>query len=389
MTLFQYRERANSQGADDDLPQALQPPSSSDSAASSLMDDASDDDRDALTEGSASLASPLSSPIPALDPLSPTPPSFSLLDPDCRLCDFELEQLIGRGSFSEVFRVRRRRPSSLGLLDLIRGRRDDEDDGSDRFALIKGLKPVIGVTERQRVMRHGRHLSLLASHPVLTAPPSPSSLDSPVRPLSSPAWHPNILRHYALWLEDSSVYRLTDLYPLGDLVSFFQQPRSEAVVWALLLHIAQALLHLSSLGLLHFDVKPSNCLVQPLPHSPSSLCPFRFVLADLGTMIHLTDWPAAVDSEGDGQFLAPEVLTASHLTSAVDVYALGCTAYACCTGRAVERGGGGRKLTWEDARCAPSLELRDCIRRMTEVRVEDRIGLQEVITRARQRVEDK
>ena len=115
-------------------------------------------------------------------------------------------------------------------------------------------------------------------------------------------------------------------------------------------------------------------------------------------MIALTDWPSGVDGEGDGQFLAPEVLGSSMLSSAVDVYALGCTAYACCTGRGLVRGGGGAKLKWDWAGEGVegtvvervdrvSKELRDCITRMTEVRVEDRIGLEEVISRARNRLE--
>ena len=470
ITLFQYRPRSTS-AEDDELMLLQQLPHMGDmrhavsgsSAGGDSVGGEEDSEGDEERVGGvgeewgggtevSSVVSPASSPLPL------RVEGGSLWAPDVRVSDFVLEEVIGRGSFSEVWRVRRRRRwrrrresrggwqgdrHLQGLLDFIKGKeveeveeqegrmRDgeegEEEEDEERFALIKSLQPVLGMKERQRVMRHGQLLSQLKLDPSAPLPPLPLShllLHSPLRPFSpssssppsSPtlSWHPHLLRHYALWIEDSSVFRLTQLHPLGDLVSYFQQqPRPDVVVWTLLLHVGSALLHLSSLGLLHFDVKPSNILVShPLSHPSTHLPPSfslpsaslsslpRFILADLGTMIALTDWPSAVDGEGDGQFLAPEVLGSAMLSSAVDVYALGCTAYACCTGRAVVRGAGGGRLKWEwvgegvDGGSGlvggverVGRELRDVIARMTEVRVEERISLEEVVSRARARLE--
>ena len=352
----------------------------------------SDDDR----ADAASLTSHQSSPLAAsfapfsLSSLSalllssspPSPPaaaSSSCPFPEPTRCsDFVFEEKIGQGSFSEVWRVRRR--ARAGGAEGGAGEDATADDlapGSGeegrRYAISRSLKPVRSSQQHERFLRHGAQLSLLFS--------------------SSP---PHVLRHHCVWLEQSCVFKLTDFHPLGDLVSFFQRPREESCLWRLLLHVGQALSSIANMRLLHFDVKPSNILVsaatQPASGShPSADCAFDFWLADLGTMIALSDWGSGRDDadEGDGQYLAPEVLTAASLTSGVDVYALGCTVYACITGRVLQRGGGGDGLSFDDelhqtcgVQGAVSAELRGVLMAMTEAQLDRRMGLDELISRA-------
>ena len=305
---------------------------------------------------------------------------------DSRLDQFELEEEVGSGSFSRVWRAKKRTADSP--LNAIR------DDGDTKhYAVISSKQPVVSKRDKERFLRHSQHLLLLASPP--TPPPStllPPSPSSSSLLLSHPSadWHPCILRHYALWHENGYVHALTDYYAMGDVRTFFSsEKRPESYVWQLLYDMATALQHLAALQLLHFDVKPSNILVTPAHHPPTptptltQACPYHFVLADLGSLVTYSELTTASDlHEGDGHFLAPEVLSSpkSSLTSAVDVFALGRSGLACLTGELQGEAVGAGVLSG----LGVSRQLCECLCGMVEQRVEKRLTLAEVVARAQQ-----
>lgn len=84
---------------------------------------------------------------------------------------------------------------------------------------------------------------------------------------------------------------------------------------------ASGLAHLHTHGVAHMDLKPENLFL----HASGAL-----KLGDLGIAVAL-DSPAGWQ-EGDGRYLAPEILARSGPSAAADVFSLGISLLQCATG---------------------------------------------------------
>ncbi|MFI6908959.1 serine/threonine-protein kinase [Nonomuraea sp. NPDC050394] len=105
-----------------------------------------------------------------------------------------------------------------------------------------------------------------------------------------------------------------------------REPLTPAHTMRLVAEVADALSAAHAQGIVHRDVKPGNLLLRP---------DGRVALTDFGiahsvSAGQLTATGAMLCSAG---YCAPEMATASDVTPAVDVYALGVVAYECLTGR--------------------------------------------------------
>lgn len=134
--------------------------------------------------------------------------------------------------------------------------------------------------------------------------------------------HPNLVRLGELFEHDGSLCFSMELIDGVDLAAWVAAGDRAARVRTAISQLAAALGALHRAGVVHRDVKPSNAMVT---------ADDRVVLLDLGLATAID--VAAQEVAGTIEYLAPEALEAAAPTPALDVYALGVTAYELLTGR--------------------------------------------------------
>ncbi|SEN46877.1 serine/threonine-protein kinase [Nonomuraea pusilla] len=102
-------------------------------------------------------------------------------------------------------------------------------------------------------------------------------------------------------------------------------PLGPEAAMLLVAQVADALAAAHAQGIVHRDVKPANLMVRP----DGGVALTDFGIAHSVSAGHLTATGTMLCSAG---YCAPEMATASEVTPAVDVYALGVVAYECLTG---------------------------------------------------------
>ena len=146
--------------------------------------------------------------------------------------------------------------------------------------------------------------------------------------------HPNIIPIYDAGASDDLLY-IAMRFVKGDLKTMIQREgrlRPERLM-PVFTQIASALDAAHHLGLVHRDVKPANVLIA-FSSGPDGRD--HVYLADFGLTKHATSRSGIT---GTGQFvgtvdyMAPEQIEGKPVDGRVDVYALGCIAYECLTGR--------------------------------------------------------
>jgi serine/threonine protein kinase len=203
---------------------------------------------------------------------------------------YQVQGIIGRGGMSVVYQAEHPRLARIVALKVLAVELSEDD----RF--------------RERFVRESR----LAA-----------SLD-----------HPNIIPIYDAGASDDLLY-IAMRYVKGDLKSMIQREgrlRPERLM-PVFTQVASALDAAHHLGLVHRDVKPANVLIA-FSSGPDGRD--HVYLADFGLTKHASSRSGIT---GTGQFvgtvdyMAPEQIEGKQVDGRVDVYALGCIAYECLTGR--------------------------------------------------------
>ncbi len=214
--------------------------------------------------------------------------------------DFSEVTLIGKGSFSEVFRAK------------------NKVDG--QYYAIKRLKrQCTGDEDKRRCEREATILAMLAQcadeDPMLAC---------------------HIIRYFGSWFEEGRLFlqvehcqsNLSD-YIISVRGGLPRSPMPTGVVVNVLRDISLGLKYLHGMNLVHLDVKPANIFL-----SSANL----FKLGDLG-LVSPAGEPTDVCS-GDARYLPREILMNhfNHLKKA-DVFSLGATALECMLGERLEAEG--------------------------------------------------
>lgn len=144
--------------------------------------------------------------------------------------------------------------------------------------------------------------------------------------------HRHLVRVRAAGESDGALFLAMDYV---DGMSLEQRIRAGAMpleaAASVLVDIASGLDALHQCGIVHRDIKTANVLLDR--ESRASLTDFGLARRDDYTVITATG-----QLLGSLEYLAPEFIRGSPASPATDIYALGCVAYACITGRTPFRG---------------------------------------------------
>ena len=160
------------------------------------------------------------------------------------------------------------------------------------------------------------------------------------------ARHPNIVTVKYACQDHDSVFLAMPFYPGGSIGALLDQQRMtnrEIVKYGL--DFLNGLHHVHTKQMVHFDVKPSNVLIDRSG---------KAALTDFGLSRHLQSDGLATADNMYLLHLPPEALQAMELSPAADVYQAGLTLYRMCVGLSALE---------EQARGKESSEMADLIRR--------------------------
>lgn len=133
--------------------------------------------------------------------------------------------------------------------------------------------------------------------------------------------HPNILRLYGFFYDDTRIYLILEYAPGGELYKklkaaggTFDEPRAARYIHAL----ASAIRHCHAKGVIHRDIKPENLLLDE--HD-------NLKIADFGWSVHAVRNNRRGTVCGTLDFLAPEMCEGERYDASIDVWSIGVLLY--------------------------------------------------------------
>ncbi|HET9253951.1 MAG TPA: protein kinase, partial [Pseudonocardiaceae bacterium] len=141
--------------------------------------------------------------------------------------------------------------------------------------------------------------------------------------------HPHIIPVYDAGEADGVLYlamRFVDGPDLATVIRTSPGGLDPTRVCVIVSQVASALDAAHARGLVHCDVKPANILIDREPGGPE-----HAYLSDFG-LTRRSEGTQSGAVTGTTSYMAPERFSGAPATPSVDVYALGCVAYACLAG---------------------------------------------------------
>ncbi|CAK7211811.1 mitosis inhibitor protein kinase swe1 [Sporothrix bragantina] len=220
-------------------------------------------------------------------------------------------ECVGKGEFSQVFRVNTRDSSLYGRGHLDYFSATPSKRASARaesttlqsvsasasaaprvFAVKKVRLPYFGQKEREAKLRE-------------------------VAVLEAVRDRENVLQIYDHWEQNGHLYIQTEYCDEGGMDSFLKKAGEHGRlddfrIWKILLEVSQGLRFVHDAGFIHLDLKPANIFVTYEGH---------LKIGDFGMA---SSWPApkGIEGEGDREYMGPEILQGRYDKPA-DVFALG------------------------------------------------------------------
>ncbi|TGJ88624.1 hypothetical protein E0Z10_g135 [Xylaria hypoxylon] len=212
---------------------------------------------------------------------------------------FDKVEFLGRGEFSEVYKVVDT-IKSVAIVDNgffgtpTHPSHTPASPPTKVFAVKKLILPIQGDKDRKLRMKE-------------------------VDVLRSLAGYDHILQLIGNWEENNNLYIQTEFCEEGNLNEFLVEVGAKGRlddfrIWKVMLEIAQGLKHIHSAGFVHRDLKPSNVLVG---------FDGTLKIGDFGLATSLREASnTSLDLDGDREYLAPEALR-SEIDTPSDIFSLG------------------------------------------------------------------
>ena len=139
--------------------------------------------------------------------------------------------------------------------------------------------------------------------------------------------HLRLSKTYEIYEGDNHVYCVCKYYNGRDLLSYLIEEGlpSEKVTINITKQILQALSYLSTLKIMHRDVKPENILFVDEQEN-------QIVIVDYGFATYEKDYKKLFSRCGTPGFVAPEVLNDEEYDCSIDVYSCGIILYLMLSG---------------------------------------------------------
>ncbi len=210
--------------------------------------------------------------------------------PGSRIASYVIEQQVGIGGMSVVYRAR--------------------DDALGRLVALKVLAPALAADEefRIRFMRESRAVAAVDE--------------------------PHIVPVYGAGEVDGALYIASRFVADGDLSRLQRAaggPLPPAQVADLITQVASALDAAHAIGIVHRDVKPGNVLVENIPGRPQ-----HAYLSDFGlsksTSAGVTGLTVDGHFMGTPDYCAPEQIAGGTVDGRTDQYSLACVAFSLLAG---------------------------------------------------------
>jgi len=221
--------------------------------------------------------------------------------------ELEFLRVIGRSPTSEVWLARSR------------------DDGA-LSAVKRSLAEFTGRADRSRLLREVQAAAALPEHP-------------------------HVVRYLRGWQQERHFFAQMELCEGGSLAAVLQALPAgvrlpEGDLWRLAAELGDALQHCHRHGVLHLDVKPANVFLDGQAAAK---------LGDFGlAVLPGQRW---VGEEGDGAYVAPELLCSGQPTPACDLYSFGATLAEAASGAPPPRADAAASLRVPELLSAPFVQL--------------------------------
>ena len=204
--------------------------------------------------------------------------------------DFEILQILGKGSYGFVAKIRSLRNKKIYAMKQI----DLSKVGSDK--------------ERQLCKQE---ISLL------------SQLN-----------HPNINKYYKSILQNDCLYIIMELMDNGDISGFinahkkFKKPVREEEVWNILLQCMNALSYIHKKKVIHRDIKPANLFMTNDKTIKIGDFGVSAKMESLKTSVNENQYSGTI--VGTPLFMSPEMINNDDYDQKTDVYSMGCAFFEIC-----------------------------------------------------------
>ena len=155
--------------------------------------------------------------------------------------------------------------------------------------------------------------------------------------------HPNINKYHKSFSKNNCLYIITEFMNNGDLAGFikahekFNKPVREEEVWNILLQSMNALEYIHSKDVIHRDIKPANLFMTNDKTIKIGDFGVAAKIAGIQTSVRGGGFTGTI--VGTPMFMSPEILREEDYDKKTDVYSMGISMYELCFFQSPKKGG--------------------------------------------------